>query len=153
MAKELETRGKTPLMFCAELYRSADFFMLKPLYKFVERYLGNYLDDRIKWLYTFGNALDDFYKEQKARAWVDDLKEAILEAERWNTPVITNMLKEFVWAARGYFVGFLCTARSVAHAPHIHIKEWLDNNTEQFMDRAESLCGTPVWRTESTDPI
>lgn len=146
MAHELETRGQQPFKFCVELYRSADFFMLKPLYTFVERYLGNYCDERIKWLYTFGNSLDDYYKEQRARIWIEDLKSAILETERWNTPIVTNMLKEFVWAGKGYFT------RIPAFAPHLNLVEWFTNNTDQYVDRARTLCRAPVWRTEPAGP-
>ncbi|POS77133.1 hypothetical protein DHEL01_v204471 [Diaporthe helianthi] len=146
MARELETRGQKPFKFCALLYRSADFFMLKPLYDFVERYLGNHFDDRIKWLCTTGDALDDFYKEQKGREWVEDLKDAILEAEHWNTPIINNMLKEFVWAGRCYL------AHTPSHTPHLDILEWLDANTHEYMRRLADLCRVPVWRTESTGP-
>ncbi|KAG8158290.1 hypothetical protein KVR01_012051 [Diaporthe batatas] len=148
MAEELNKRGRQPILFCAEVYRSADFFLVKPLYTLVEHYLGNYLDSKIKWMYILDNAIDDFYKEQKAREWTADLKDAILEVERWNTPVINNMLKEFVWAGKSYFL------ERFAHAPHISLRTWFRKNMPQYVSRVQSLCNTadPVWRTESTGP-
>lgn len=35
-----ETRSRQPFKFCAELYRSADFFMLNPLLPVISTYLG-----------------------------------------------------------------------------------------------------------------
>jgi hypothetical protein len=109
-----------------ELYRSADFFLLKPLLPVVQEYLSDYCDEKIKWMYTQGNLAADC-EGQMARAWVDCLKAAILEAHKWNTPVIYTMLKEFVWTGRYYFT---CTAGSKIQL--LDISGWLDENLPNF---------------------
>lgn len=135
-----QTEFRQPFKFCAELYRSADFFLLKPLLPVVQECLSDYCDDKIKWMYTKGNPLEDC-EEQTARACVEDLKAAILEAHKWNTPIIHTMLKEFVWAGRHYLV---CDAG--ASTQHLDISGWLDENVPKFKSQVVELFKEPTRR-------
>lgn len=127
-----ETRFRPAFKFCAELYRSADFFLLKPLLPVVQRHLGDYCDEKTKWIWTRGNMIEDERNEKKALVWIEDLKAAILETSKWNTPVINIMLMEFVWVSR--------TAN--VYPTYISIGYWLHENARGFQDTMKNRCIT-----------
>lgn len=149
---ERETSSRPTFKFCAELYRSADFFLLKPLLPVVQRHLGDYCDEKTRWMWTRGNINEDAENEKEALVWVEDLKDAILETHTWNTPVIKYLLMEFVWASRDLLrSGFPI---------HISIHGWLWNNVRGFWDDMEDHCDdTPPsiwgrkWRKWSPPPV
>lgn len=129
-----ETRFRPVFKFCAELYRSADFFLLKPLLPVVQRYLGDYCDEKTRWIWTRGNITEDERNEKKALVWLDDLKAAILETNKWNTPVINVLLMEFVWASQAPFMSYYPT--------YLNMREWLRENVKRFCDEMEDRCET-----------
>ncbi|KAG6353626.1 hypothetical protein INS49_005334 [Diaporthe citri] len=127
-----ETRYRPVFKFCAELYRSADFFLLEPLLPVVQRHIGDYCDEKTRWMWTRGNMTEDYRNEKKALIWVDDLKAAILETDKWNTPVISFMLMEFVWASNTFLTNYYST--------YIGIRDWLRENARRFLDDMEHHC-------------
>lgn len=134
-----ETRHRPTFKFCAELYRSADFLLLEPLLPVVQRYIGDYCDEKTKWMWTRGNISEDRKNGQKALVWIDDLKAAILETHKWNTPVINTMLMEFVWAGQVFLTGIF--------ELHINIREWLKENARGWLKDMSDHCDPtpPLW--------
>lgn len=134
-----ETRHRPTFKFCAELYRSADFFLLEPLLRVIQRHIGDYCDEKTKWMWTRGNITEDNRNGKKALLWIDDLKAAILETHKWNTPVIDIMLMEFVWAGRVFL-----TSRFELH---INIRQWLKQNAKGWMEDMSDHCQhTPTFQ-------
>lgn len=144
-----ETRFRPVFKFCSELYRSADFFLLNPLLPVVQRHLGDYCDEKTRWMWTRGNLIQDERNEKKALVWVEDLKAAILETSKWNTPVIKVMLMEFVWASKPYLAGYYRT--------YTGIQDWLRENARGFWDEMEDRCATPplwgMWIKRRPPPV
>lgn len=127
-----ETRHRPTFKFCAELYRSADFFLLEHLLPVVQRHIGDYCDEKTKWMWTRGNLTEDRQNGKKALVWTDDLKAAISETHKWNTPVINIMLMEFVWASKLYLTSIF--------ELHINIREWLKENAKGWMKDMFDHC-------------
>lgn len=135
MAEETRFRPYTVFKFCAELYRSADFFLLQPLLPTVQRRIGDHCDEKIKWIMTRGNVTKD-EKKKTALVWVEDLKAAILETHKWKTPVINVMLMEFVWAGKS----LLTTCYQV----HTSIGNWLHENARGWRKEMDEHCDVPL---------
>lgn len=92
----------------------------------------------------------DERNEKKALIWLDDLKAAILETNKWNTPVINIMLMEFVWASKMYLTNYYPT--------YLNIRNWLRENARRFLDGMEDHCETEptIWcgrRKRGTPPV
>lgn len=129
------TEFQSPFSFCADLYRSADFLLLEPLLPVIKRHLGQYCDEKTRWLWTRGNIEKDM-EEKTVVVWIEDLKNAILEVMRWNTPVIEHLLMEFVWASRWHLN---CVAVPT-NREHINIGLWLRENVPYFTGRMTRHC-------------
>lgn len=143
---ENETRLRPTFKFCAELYRTADFFLLEPLLPVVRQHLGAYCDEKIKWLFTRGNT--DEYQMAKIYwrmkrgnldgfrpnfpDWVEDLKNAICDVQQWKTPVIRAMLMEFVWASALH--------KDDIWLNPVTIYRWLNENARSFRDEMRYYC-------------
>lgn len=126
-----EKKFRPTFKFCAELYRSAEFFLLKPLLPVIQRHLGDYCDEKIRWLHTRGNVINDLI-EKKALIWVEDLKDAIYEVEQWKTPVIREMLMEFVWAGKSFL--------NCSWNFYMSIQDWLHNTVSRFWYDMNDHC-------------
>lgn len=95
-------------------------------------------------MHTHGTVAEDYHTEQKAVVWLEDLKAAILDAHKWNTPVINTMLMEFVWAGRAYLA-------CAAPIPYLDISQWLNEKVPGFKSDVVALFKKPLWWTEAAD--
>lgn len=130
-----ETSFRPTFKFCGELYRSADFFLLEPLLPVVQHYLGAYCDEKIKWMFTRGN-IDEYHQNHsKCLDWIDDLKDAIFYVEQWRTPVIREMLMEFMFTGQVFL-------DALWEYPPIDTHKWLSNNALDFQIDMTLHCVT-----------
>lgn len=99
-------------------------------------------------MYTRGNVRED-REEKKALVWVEDLKTAIRDVHRWQTPVVKEMLMEFVWAGRQHF---LCIYPRSSRS-HLNIQGWLIERASGFIEDMDYHCNPEsreVWTEETS---
>lgn len=98
-----ETANRPVIRFCVDLYRAADYLLLKTMLPIILCRLGDHCDGKLKWMCTRGNKLLDH--DQTAMLWTKDLVDGIHEAYRWNSEPIKKTLMEFVWVGRRGLLG------------------------------------------------
>lgn len=136
LAKE---RGDRPtFMFCEELFRVANFLLLKPFCDAIQRFLGEYCDEKTRWMWTVGVMSMDESGPQEALIWVEDLKNTILAVQEHQTLAIRYVLMEFMWVNTALRTGF---------PRYTSILNWLDENVPGFWEEMRTHCDTrpPFW--------
>lgn len=124
-----ETSNRPVIQFCVNLYRAADFFLLKPILPIVQRRLGDHCDEKLKWLCTF-RSNQDVEAIRTALPWIKDIVKGIEEAYIWNTRAIKKTLMEFVWAGRHRLLsGGLTDIRDDLDSTPAFIKDMLRHST------------------------
>lgn len=94
-----ETSNRLVAKFCVDLHRAADFFLLQPLLPIIRSRLGDYCDEKMKWLCTRGNVLSA-RKDSALLSWTKDVAKGISEAHKWKIEPVKKILMEFVWVGR-----------------------------------------------------
>lgn len=94
-----ETTNLPVAKFCVDLHRAADFFLLEPLLPIIRSRLGDYCDEKMKWLST-RRKVSSARNCSAVLSWTKDVANGICEAYKWNIEPVKKILMEFVWVGR-----------------------------------------------------
>lgn len=133
------TTNKPIVSFFVDVYRAVKLLQLesRQILLVVRQHLGDYLDQRLKWMCTRGNVHPEV-KDEGTLLWIDDLVHGIGEAYRWNTVTLKEIFMEFIWVGRKHFLS----------NSWIGIKGRLDK-VPGFIDDMLRRCAISPWRNNS----
>lgn len=142
-----ETSNKPVFKTCVDIFRAAQFLLLHPILPRIVDRLGRHCDWRLKQLCTRNTGTGNV----DAKAWVNDLANAIKLAYKADLESMKTIFGEFVWAGRWRLLGggdcdisFLVdyTPEFIKDVLHnFATKQWLNNPLWAPKRPEKSLAG------------